>query len=353
METYANMVARTSTMEAHLTGLANRLSELGQDVVEVDSHDNPCPTCANWEGVLLSLSGESVGQDVGGETVEYTLAEAEADGLFHPNCEHGYGLVAVDFRALLEDESGAGLEGLAGSEGGLEGVAGAAQEALSPAQAIESMGIKIDDLKKWDRLDRVDQDALRGALQANADAGRAVPGRIGVLTTRADLAPYGGIERLRTCPAAYSGAEDRLIVNVTSNMFKDGVYDASKGAECANAGWWSHGGSFRGITDHELGHVEMAKDSFGGAVNHRTYWDYGSGAVRSSTDPVPIVRGTPAYETMSKELSKYGMTDRAEFVAECRAAVMSGRELSPSVWEHFVDAWGPAGATLPDWAGIF
>ncbi len=93
MRTYTEMVARTTTMEAHLEGTANRLTEQGHDLVEVSSHRGACPLCLPWEGQILSLTGKTKGYP--------TLAEAEAEGLFHPNCRHTYGLY-ID----LEKETG-------------------------------------------------------------------------------------------------------------------------------------------------------------------------------------------------------------------------------------------------------
>ena len=84
MTTYAEMVARTTTMEAHLQGTTNRLLELGQDLVKVSTHNGACPKCQPWQGKILSLTGQSNGYK--------TLEEAKASGLFHPNCRHAYGL---------------------------------------------------------------------------------------------------------------------------------------------------------------------------------------------------------------------------------------------------------------------
>jgi len=80
MRTYAGMVARTSTMEAHLSGTANRLLEHGHDLVMVSRHANACDKCKPWEGRKLSLTGRTPGYP--------TLADAKAAGLWHPNCGH-------------------------------------------------------------------------------------------------------------------------------------------------------------------------------------------------------------------------------------------------------------------------
>jgi hypothetical protein len=84
MSRYTEMVARTTTMEAHLQGTANRLAEQGHDLIKVSSHRGACPLCTPWEGKVLSLTGKTPGYP--------TLEEAKAAGLFHPNCRHAYGL---------------------------------------------------------------------------------------------------------------------------------------------------------------------------------------------------------------------------------------------------------------------
>lgn len=100
MKTYADMVARTTTMEAHLTGTANRLLEHGHDLVKVSTHAGACEMCQPWQDRILSLTGATPGYP--------TLEEARAAGLFHPNCRHAYGLhidLDAEVRAL-ESELG-------------------------------------------------------------------------------------------------------------------------------------------------------------------------------------------------------------------------------------------------------
>ncbi|MGI6620164.1 MAG: phage minor capsid protein [Bacillota bacterium] len=103
MKTYAEMVARTTTMEAHLTGTANRLLEHGYDLVRVSSHPGSCEKCAPWQGRILSLTGKTPGYP--------TLEEAKADGLFHPNCRHAYRLY-IDLDAEIEAAEGRANERL-------------------------------------------------------------------------------------------------------------------------------------------------------------------------------------------------------------------------------------------------
>jgi hypothetical protein len=80
LDRYTEMLIRTKAVEARNRGVANRLAENGYDLVKVTTHYTDDPICAVWEGKILSLTGNTPGYP--------TVAEAEADGLFHPNCKH-------------------------------------------------------------------------------------------------------------------------------------------------------------------------------------------------------------------------------------------------------------------------
>lgn len=78
---YSEMVARTTSMEAYTTGSVNKYKEEGVDLVRVlgrEPEDGISSDAAfqYWEQII-SLTGETEGFP--------TLAEAEADGLMHPN----------------------------------------------------------------------------------------------------------------------------------------------------------------------------------------------------------------------------------------------------------------------------
>ena len=100
MRAYTEMVAITTTAEAHLEGTKNRILEHGYDLVKITNHPGECEKCRPWEGKVLSLTGKTPGYP--------TLAEAKAAGLFHPRCKHAYGMhVDLDAEiAALEDKLG-------------------------------------------------------------------------------------------------------------------------------------------------------------------------------------------------------------------------------------------------------
>jgi hypothetical protein len=89
METYAEMVARTAPRAAMVEGTKNRLLEHGHDLAQVvgGSSSRTCDKCMRWVGRTVSLTGETPGYP--------TLADARADGLFHPNCTHNIAIAGT------------------------------------------------------------------------------------------------------------------------------------------------------------------------------------------------------------------------------------------------------------------
>lgn len=80
LDRYADMLFRTKVVEARNRGLINRMAENNYDLVQVSAHQGTCELCAPWEGQILSARGVTKGYR--------TVAQAEAEGLFHPNCRH-------------------------------------------------------------------------------------------------------------------------------------------------------------------------------------------------------------------------------------------------------------------------
>lgn len=80
LDNYAEMLFRTKVVEARNMGMSNRMVENGYDLVQVSDHQGECELCRPWEGKILSVTGRTDGYQ--------SLAEAEAAGLFHPNCRH-------------------------------------------------------------------------------------------------------------------------------------------------------------------------------------------------------------------------------------------------------------------------
>lgn len=100
MTSYSEMVARTATRDTMVQGTANRLLEHDIDLVEVvggrGGEGKVCEACARWVGRILSLTGKTAGYP--------TLAEAQEDGLLHPNCTHNIVAASDEAVAKAKDE---------------------------------------------------------------------------------------------------------------------------------------------------------------------------------------------------------------------------------------------------------
>jgi hypothetical protein len=99
METYSEMVARTSTRETMLTGTKNRLLEYDIDLVEIvgGSSEKTCKACQRWDGRVVSLTGKTKGYP--------TLQEAKDDNFLHPNCTHSYVAASDEVIAKADEEN--------------------------------------------------------------------------------------------------------------------------------------------------------------------------------------------------------------------------------------------------------
>lgn len=80
LDRYAEMLYRTKVVETRNRGLINRMVENNYDLVQVSAHAGTCDICAEWQGKILSATGQTKGYP--------TVAQAEQGGLFHPNCRH-------------------------------------------------------------------------------------------------------------------------------------------------------------------------------------------------------------------------------------------------------------------------
>lgn len=96
-QAYSEMLTRTVTQRAYRDAAHATLVAEGYDLVIVSSHRNPAPMCQPYERKVLSLSGRTRGivqipSALTGDmvTVEVTasIAEAESNGFWHPNCKH-------------------------------------------------------------------------------------------------------------------------------------------------------------------------------------------------------------------------------------------------------------------------
>lgn len=80
IERYTEMVTRTKMLQAHVEGTREEAAYRGVDLAVISSH-SATDACANFEGQIISMNGETDGF--------MTYDELRASNLiFHPNCRH-------------------------------------------------------------------------------------------------------------------------------------------------------------------------------------------------------------------------------------------------------------------------
>ena len=82
VDTYVDVVAQSSVMQAYNAGIKAEMQAQGLDLVRLSDEidENTCEACAKWAGQILSITGATPGFS--------TVDEAEADGVFHCHCVH-------------------------------------------------------------------------------------------------------------------------------------------------------------------------------------------------------------------------------------------------------------------------
>ncbi len=96
------MVARQVLANAGRDAVRNVATEYGLDLAQINDANSQHQVCADWEGEIVSINGDTPGYP--------TLDDATADGLFHVGCVHGYYIVSgqgtdipADNKAVLDD----------------------------------------------------------------------------------------------------------------------------------------------------------------------------------------------------------------------------------------------------------
>lgn len=84
LDTYAEMVARTTTAEAANAGIMNQLKGYGHDLVKMSQHRATCPICAPYEGRVYSMTGKTEGYPRLDQVPGFDMGYMN----FHPNCRH-------------------------------------------------------------------------------------------------------------------------------------------------------------------------------------------------------------------------------------------------------------------------
>lgn len=94
-EAYAEMMARTESMNTYNQGAINQMLYRDLDLAYITSYAScQCDICQQWEGKVVSLTGKTPGFP--------TLDDAYAEGMFHPNCKHRLRPYKEEVRARAE-----------------------------------------------------------------------------------------------------------------------------------------------------------------------------------------------------------------------------------------------------------
>lgn len=94
LESYVEMATRTGAGRAAVNGHLDTLAASGQDLFYPIPGPRACPSCDQWAGKVLSISGATTSVVADGRRVDVTSrATATADGhLFGPNCRCSTGI---------------------------------------------------------------------------------------------------------------------------------------------------------------------------------------------------------------------------------------------------------------------
>ncbi len=88
LESYVEMATRTGASKAMIGGRLDGYVAAGRDLVIVSDAPEECSRCRQFEGKVLSISGQSTGTLDRGFAVAGTVSMATSAGLFHPGCRH-------------------------------------------------------------------------------------------------------------------------------------------------------------------------------------------------------------------------------------------------------------------------
>jgi hypothetical protein len=89
LASYVEMATRTAVNRTYRAANLTRMVDAGFTTFTVPGDGHPCPLCKPWEHRVLTLDGPSP-----------TLAEAEAVGLYHPNCRHTLSVYQAGYTKL-------------------------------------------------------------------------------------------------------------------------------------------------------------------------------------------------------------------------------------------------------------
>jgi len=315
MRTYTEMVARTTTMEAHLQGTANRLVEQGHDLIKVSTHYGACPLCVPWQGKILSITGKTEGYP--------TLEEAKAAGLFHPNCRHAYGLY-IDLDKEIEE-----LE---------------AEDTFTPAKTIseaEAFATDILELKvNYKGMDLGTANSLNEGMFKTLNEFPQLKGFIDEFKMSKAKTFYGqfSTEMIRLAP---DQIKIKRILNFSNRGHKENIYEKLLASieKDVKKNFHFKGITLQHIAAHELAHAlehQIVLNRLNKDVLSMSEWKNFARTLNLSKEARSITdaalknmginpAGREAYEAY-KDLGRYALKNRSELMAQAVADALISDE---------------------------
>ena len=98
LQTYSEMVVRTTTRTAVVEGQIAKMASLGVNLARVSTHASSCAICVPKQGRLVSLDG-SMSNYLGESVTDLSSVGAPP---YHPNCRHTLQPVVADIEALRQ-----------------------------------------------------------------------------------------------------------------------------------------------------------------------------------------------------------------------------------------------------------
>lgn len=95
LDTYSEMVVRTTTREAVVQGQVQAMADAGVNLARISQHASSCAICRPFEGRLVSLDGSTT--EFQGQSVADTSIGLPP---YHPNCRHTIEPVVTEFESL-------------------------------------------------------------------------------------------------------------------------------------------------------------------------------------------------------------------------------------------------------------
>ena len=86
LNSYLELIARTQLIDVYTQSTLETCKQYGDDLVQFSHHDEPCEICADLEGQIFSISGDSE---------KFPQLTDDETPPVHPNCEHNLNPVSL------------------------------------------------------------------------------------------------------------------------------------------------------------------------------------------------------------------------------------------------------------------